>query len=192
RAGGPPFPLLQPLPLVRPRLYVVALIPALGLMQLLFLAFVLAPRAQQVRYIYDWINASEIIGHVDAPHRTAPPAHSPLLLLLLKRDREAEAEVGRGAEFFQMQSLACAATARSSLLKMVVTRACCTGRQTRRRRRRRIVATFGLGGRTWYGRSGRPQSRHNPGIHPTPSLARARKCRPSRTPGNGNAYPTRC
>ncbi|KAJ7792172.1 hypothetical protein B0H14DRAFT_2932235, partial [Mycena olivaceomarginata] len=109
RAGDPPSPLLQPIPLVRPSLYVVALVPALGLMQFLFLAFVLSPRAQQ-------------------------------------RDREAEAEVGRGAEFFQMQSPACAATARSSLLKMVVMRACYTGQQTRRHwRRRRQPRTRRLG-----------------------------------------------
>ncbi|KAJ7757671.1 hypothetical protein B0H14DRAFT_2976467, partial [Mycena olivaceomarginata] len=85
-----------------------ALVPALGLMQFLFLAFILSPRAQQ-------------------------------------RDCEAEAEVGRGAKFFQMQSPACAATARSSLLKMVVMRRrenklyCVPGRYRREARTRRLV-----------------------------------------------------
>jgi hypothetical protein len=64
KAGGRPLsPLLQPLPLVRPGLYVVALVPALDLMQILFLAFVLAPRAQQVRYI------CSIISTEYSPHR---------------------------------------------------------------------------------------------------------------------------
>ncbi|KAJ7815423.1 hypothetical protein B0H14DRAFT_2847606, partial [Mycena olivaceomarginata] len=100
----------EPLPLVHPCLYAVALVPALDLMRFLFL--------------HNWT-----CGRT-APHRLHTRL---LLLLLLKRDREAEAEDGRGAEFFQMQSPACAATARSSLPEMVVTRACCTGVELGRR-----------------------------------------------------------
>ncbi|KAJ7708561.1 hypothetical protein B0H14DRAFT_3023951 [Mycena olivaceomarginata] len=122
RAGGPPSPLLQPLPLVRPRLYLVALVPALGLTQFLFLRSF-------------WPRGDNWTCGRTAPHRL----HT--RLLLLKRDREAEAEVGHGAEFFQMQSPACAATVRSSLLKMVVMRACYTGRQSRRRPLTRRLGT---------------------------------------------------
>ncbi|KAJ7743287.1 hypothetical protein B0H14DRAFT_2987637 [Mycena olivaceomarginata] len=146
KAGGrPTSPLLQPLPLVRPCLYVVALVPALDLMRFLFL---------------------RSCGRT-APHRL----HTRLLRLLLKGGgHEAEAEVGRGAEFFQMQSPACAATARSSLLKMVVMGACCTGRQTRRRRRRPRTRRVG---------------RDEAGVPSRITI-------PTRTSVNGKAHPTRC
>ncbi|KAJ7690030.1 hypothetical protein B0H14DRAFT_3049987, partial [Mycena olivaceomarginata] len=97
-AGGG-RPALSPpaaLPLVRPCLYVVVLVPALRLMRFLFLAFVLAPRTQQVRYIRN----SWTCG-CTAPHRL----HT-RLLLLLKRDREAEAELklGVGPNFFRSRA----------------------------------------------------------------------------------------